>query len=66
MRGPRLLNGYVVRVNVNANRWHIVLVDLARDVTLTFHDFTELAVHLELEAARRAAEVTALRDAPRP
>jgi len=56
----------VVRVNVNANRWHIVLVDLARDVTLTFNVFTELAVHLELEAARSAAEVTALRDAPRP
>lgn len=54
MRGPRLLNGYVLRVTVHANRWHIVLVDLARDVTMTFHDFADLAHHLELDAARRA------------
>ena len=61
MRGPRLLSGYVLRVTVHANRWHIVLVDLARGVTLTFHDFTDLARHLELEAARRAVGFVASR-----
>ena len=65
MRGPQLLNGYVLRVTVHANRWHIVLVDLARGVTLTFHDFADLAADLELEAARRAVGFAASR-APGP
>ncbi|HLU82423.1 MAG TPA: hypothetical protein VKZ43_03395 [Trueperaceae bacterium] len=54
MRAPRLLTGYVIRVTVLDNRWHIVLVDIARHSTTTFHDFMDLAAHLELEAARCA------------
>jgi|JRYI01.1.fsa_nt_gb hypothetical protein len=54
MRGPRLVSGYVIRVTVRSNRWHIVLVDLGRGATTTFHDFADLARHLELEAAKRA------------
>jgi hypothetical protein len=44
----------VIRVTVLGNRWHIVLVDLGRNSTITFHDFGDLARHLELEAAKQA------------
>lgn len=54
-----MLSGYVIRVIVLDNRWHIVLVDLAHHSTTTFHDFGDLATHLESEAARRAVSTGA-------
>lgn len=54
MRGSRLLSGYVLKVAVQDNRWRITLLDLHENSSSTFGDFEALAVHLELEAARRA------------
>jgi hypothetical protein len=52
MTGETLLSGYILRVAVKRNRWHLSLHNLKTGEVKTFDSFEALSEHLALVSSR--------------